>query len=124
MHARASKVALPTTLSDRIRLARRLNDLTQAALAGGIGVGSSAVAQWELPGGTSPTVDNLIKAALATNVSFEWLATGRGPIRIGGLPADNLLQLTNGAENRLLSLFRRMKPRKREALIRWMEEFL
>lgn len=126
-HARATRILLPMTLPDRIRQARKLSDLTQAALASNVGVGSSAVAQWELPDGTSPTVDNLIKVALVTDVSFEWLATARGPIRADGSlmsDANTLPHATNNAEDRLLALFRRLRPRKREALIRWMEEFL
>jgi hypothetical protein len=38
--------------------------------------------QWEQPKGTSPSVANLIAIAYATDVSFEWLATGRGMARV------------------------------------------
>lgn len=66
------------TLRDRIRNARLSSGLSQAALAEKIGVQRSAVAQWEMLNGSSPTVENLGKIAIITSVRFEWLATGRG----------------------------------------------
>jgi transcriptional regulator with XRE-family HTH domain len=111
---------------NRIRHARRLARLTQAKLAEAIGVGASAVAQWELPNGTSPTAEHLERIATVCGVSFEWLATGRGTavqgvaetpaIEVGELAADEF-------EDRLLVAFRRISRRKREAFVRWMEEF-
>ncbi|MBA8888716.1 transcriptional regulator with XRE-family HTH domain [Dokdonella fugitiva] len=111
---------------NRIRHARRLARLTQAKLAEAIGVGASAVAQWELPSGTSPTAEHLERIATVCSVSFEWLATGRGAavqgvaetpaIDVGELAADEF-------EDRLLVAFRRVPRRKREAFVRWMEEF-
>ena len=68
-------------LSDRIKESRRVARLTQAELAGRVGVQPSAVAQWESTRGTAPTVQNLIKIATVASVSFEWLATGRGTSR-------------------------------------------
>src|SRR5258706_16171184 len=66
------------TLADRIRHARRLVGVSQAALANQVGVVPSAVAQWEGSGRTSPTVEHLTRIAQVTNVAFEWLVTGRG----------------------------------------------
>ncbi|GAB3368943.1 helix-turn-helix transcriptional regulator [Lysobacter rhizosphaerae] len=113
-------------LSIRIRHARRIAQLTQAELARRIGVGPSAVAQWELPEGTSPTVDHLIKIAALCGTAFEWLSTGRGSVTSGeqdvpavsgsGLALDEL-------EDRLLMAFRRIPARKRSHLVRWMEDF-
>jgi len=111
---------------NRIRHARRLAHLTQAKLAESIGVGASAVAQWELPNGTSPTVEHLDRIAAVCHVSFEWLATGRGNAVKGveETPAVDTLQLTaDEFEDRLLVAFRRMGRRKREPFVRWMEEF-
>lgn len=68
-------------LADRIKDSRKVARLTQAELARRIGVQPSAVAQWESTRGTAPTVQNLIKIATVTSVSFEWLATGRGSSR-------------------------------------------
>ena len=110
----------------RIRHARRLAHLTQAKLAESIGVGASAVAQWELPNGTSPTVEHLDRIAGVCRVSFEWLATGRGNAVRGveETPAIDTVQLTaDEFEDRLLVAFRRIGRRKREPFVRWMEEF-
>jgi transcriptional regulator with XRE-family HTH domain len=112
---------------NRIRHARRLARLTQAKLAEAIGVGASAVAQWELPDGTSPTVEHLDRIAAVCRVSFEWLAMGRGNAVPGGVeetPAVDTIQLTaDEFEDRLLVAFRRIARRKREAFVRWMEDF-
>jgi transcriptional regulator with XRE-family HTH domain len=111
---------------NRIRHARRLARLTQAKLAEEIGVGASAVAQWELPTGTSPTAEHLERIATVCGVSFEWLATGRGPAVQGvqETPAVETYQLAaDEFEDRMLVAFRRISRRKREAFVRWMEEF-
>lgn len=111
---------------NRIRHARRLAHLTQAKLAESIGVGASAVAQWELPNGTSPTVEHLDRIAGVCRVSFEWLATGRGNAvkDVEETPAVDTVQLTaDEFEDRLLVAFRRIGRRKREPFVRWMEEF-
>jgi transcriptional regulator with XRE-family HTH domain len=71
-------------LNDRVRHARRAAGLSQSGLAERLGVVPSAVAQWESPQGTSPTVAHLAHIAQLTNVSFEWLATGRGAIHLNG----------------------------------------
>ena len=111
---------------NRIRHARRLANLTQARLAEAIAVGASAVAQWELPSGTSPTAEHMERIATVCGVSFEWLATGRGLAVIGDAetPAVEAFQLAaDEHEDRLLIAFRRIARRKREAFVRWMEEF-
>jgi transcriptional regulator with XRE-family HTH domain len=123
---RASDRAFSGPLPTRIRHARRLVDLSQSALARTLGVGPSAVAQWELPSGTSPTLDHLADIARITCVAFEWLATGRGPVgpATHEAPAvDATSFATDQAEDRLLVAFRRVPPRKRETLVRWMEDF-
>lgn len=66
----------------RIRRARTQRKLTQAALALEVGVHRSAVAQWEQHEGTTPGVVHLGRIADALHVSFEWLATGRGRMKI------------------------------------------
>ena len=70
--------ATMTDPRNRIRQARRHGNLSQQALAERVGVHRSAVAQWEQPGGSHPTMENLARIAISTGVSFEWLATGRG----------------------------------------------
>ena len=111
-------------LSDRIRRARRLAGVSQAALASRLGVGSSAVAQWELAHGTTPTVDHLAGIACCCAVRFEWLATGRGEIR-ESLPrrdaVDVLVVAESDAEGALLLAFRRMSEARRLALLRLIQ---
>lgn len=65
------------SLSTRIRRARSRVGLTQRALAEAVGVGPSAVGQWEGRGATVPSVENLLRIAHVTGVSLEWLALGR-----------------------------------------------
>ena len=65
------------TLTIRLIKARREKRLSQQALAGLIGVSRSALAQWET-NMSRPSLDNLRKMAEALDISFEWLATGRG----------------------------------------------
>lgn len=112
----------------RIKHARRIAGVTQARLARAAGVGPSAVAQWESPGGSSPTVTHLVQIAVSCGVSFEWLATGRGPVSLSSVmgdtpaiePASFAVDFT---EERLLTAFRRVPSRKRECFLTWMEEF-
>lgn len=73
-------------LHERIREARQQLKASQETLAAQVGVTRGAVAQWEMPTGTAPSVENLIKIASLSGVAFEWLATGRGP-KIHGQPA-------------------------------------
>lgn len=123
---RASDRGFRGPLSTRIRHARRLAALTQATLAKAVGVGPSAVAQWELPIGTAPTIEHLIEIAVLSGVAFEWLATGRGPVTLGAqeIPAvDPTSFATDQIEDRLLNAFRRVPRRRRETFVRWMEEF-
>lgn len=123
---RTGERASPGSMSARIRHARRLIGLSQSALAKALGVGPSAVAQWELPTGTSPTLGHLTEIAKVAGISFEWLATGRGPIALDrdDEPTDDTRDpTTDYAEDRLLTAFRRVPNRKREAILRWIEDF-
>jgi transcriptional regulator with XRE-family HTH domain len=71
-------------LAVRIKKARKNAGLSQSALAKRLGLDRSAVAQWERDNAAGPTTGHLSEIALATGVSFEWLATGRGSRVIGG----------------------------------------
>ena len=64
-------------LATRILQARKNKRLSQQAVANIIGVSRSALAQWETEM-SSPSVENLRKLSECAEVSFEWLATGRG----------------------------------------------
>ncbi len=123
---RASDQAFSGPLPIRIKHARRVAGVTQAHLARATGVGPSAVAQWESPDGSSPTVTHLAKIAVSCSVSFEWLATGRGPVAAAGtdVPAIEPTSFAvDHMEERLLTAFRRVPARKRECFLTWMEEF-
>jgi len=106
------------SMSDRIRSARTAAGLSQTKLAQETGVKRSAVAQWERRGGTHPSVSHLARIAVVTHVRFEWLATGRGC----GKPEGEELETTqpaadyvrNDLEGNILSLVRRLPPRKRQ----------
>ncbi|MBL0163882.1 MAG: helix-turn-helix transcriptional regulator [Xanthomonadales bacterium] len=123
---RAADKSYHGPLPNRIRHARRLAQLTQAALARKLGVAPSAVAQWELKAGTFPTVEHLLGTAVACSVAFEWLSTGRGTVAVteqetpvieaGSFAEDQI-------ETRLLAAFRRIPARKRETFVRCIEEF-
>ena len=115
------------TLADRIRHARHLVGISRAALANEVGVVPSAVAQWEGSQRTSPTVEHLTRVAQATNVAFEWLATGRGPTTIteATTPAVYMQSFALDLfEERLLVAFRKLSPQKREAFVTWLEKFV
>ena len=61
-----------TTLGQRIRARRDAVGLTQEKLANACGVSRAAVAQWEA-GVTRPSLDNLVKAAEALDISYQSL---------------------------------------------------
>ncbi len=75
------------TLTIRLIKARREKRLSQQALAGLIGVSRSALAQWETDM-SRPSLDNLRKMAKTLDISFEWLATGRGSQYLLNMPHD------------------------------------
>lgn len=110
----------------RIRQCRRLLGFSQSRLAAETGVRRSAVAQWEKASqGTSPSIGHLVDIALATGVSFEWLATGRGPMRLDGLELTPAALAQDFAmdelESRVLDYIRRLSRRNREIACRILE---
>ncbi|MFT4045060.1 MAG: helix-turn-helix domain-containing protein [Solimonas sp.] len=109
-------------LSQRVREARKSVELSQEALALELNVSRSAVAQWEMEDGTSPSVENLIALARRTGTSFEYLATGRGD-RFHSKPIPAITEerstyspLTD-QQLRLLKLFDALSPRQRSGLL-------
>lgn len=109
-------------LYQRVREARKLIGLSQEQLAGEIGVSRSAVAQWEMSDGTSPSVENLIALAQRSGMAFEFLATGRG-VKIHGKPtalaagdAGWQAWLTP-QQKRLLAAFDGLTPKQRAGLL-------
>jgi transcriptional regulator with XRE-family HTH domain len=116
------------SLGNRIRQARRLSNVTRSELARRVGVKPSAAVQWEQDGGTAPTVRNLIKIALCTNVSFEWLATGRGSSRSSASPEVDAVARDDFAHNlfeeHLLRLAREMPPKWHSPLVDFLRAVL
>jgi transcriptional regulator with XRE-family HTH domain len=114
---------IPSTLSERVRTARRKAGLSQATLATRLGIRRAAVTQWEHPQGTQPSVANLRQAALELHVAFEWLATGRGPAHAAA-PQETAFSaecIAQGAdEELLLASYRSLSSRQREGLLAFL----
>lgn len=107
-------------MGERLLMARRSCGLSQEALATRLGIRRAAVSQWEHPEGTLPSVVNLLQTALETEVSFEWLATGRGSMKppreeIGAFSTACIAQCTD--EEQLLAAYRAFSYRQRTALL-------
>ncbi len=77
-----SGAATMEDMAARIRIARLRAEMTQEQLAKRIGVTRSAVANWEISTRPNPNIANLVSIAIETNVSFEWIAIGRGAIEL------------------------------------------
>jgi SOS-response transcriptional repressor LexA len=75
-----AKGTVAKDIGGRLATARDERRLSQTDIAVALGVTRGAVGQWET--GTAPSTENLIQAALELDVSFEWLATGRGDKRL------------------------------------------
>lgn len=116
------------SMPTRIRRARSIAGMTQAALASLTNVNRSAVAQWEGGSGTCPSTAHLAQLAIATDVCFEWLATGRGPCQPDGTQFETTaLEMQEFArsecEVKALELMRRMSPKRQQLACRMLELF-
>jgi len=116
------------TPAQRIRLARRHANLSQAALGSIVGVQRSSVSHWEAMAGKLPSARHLRDVAMATGVQFEWLATGRGRM---GLSRDASAEPQSTAdacvvddpmEMRLLAAFRDAPALARAPLVELAEQ--
>ena len=111
-------------LSTRIRTSRVRAGLSQAELAEALGVSRSAVGNWESArGGVHPSSERLAELALATGVSYEWLATGRGTPQApsDGIPAADAEFVDDPVERRLLEGFRACSEQFRQAILTVVE---
>jgi transcriptional regulator with XRE-family HTH domain len=120
----ASAQSASARLKDRVQTARCCAGLSKAELARRVGVSVSAVVQWEHPEGTRPSARHLAAVAECTAIAFEWLATGRGPMRISAddgppalAPAAIAVTLF---EERLLDVARKLPAHRHEALIEFL----
>lgn len=111
----------------RIRVARHNTGLSQDALAKEIGVTRGAVANWECTDGVIPAAGRLGKIAKVTGVSYEWLATGRGQVRLNLDPCNpaNLATdadlMNDPVERRLLAAFRATPARSQKIILEMIE---
>lgn len=104
---------------------RRRAGLGQKQLAEIIGVGRSAVSNWESARGTEPSVSHMRAHAMATQVVFEWLATGRGEMTRDAsldVPAvADVILVECPRERKLLECFRSASARAQCTLIEFVE---
>jgi transcriptional regulator with XRE-family HTH domain len=113
---RAREVAM--VMKARIRKARTIRGYSQAELASRLSVTRSAVANWEC-GAKLPSSARLQALAIATDVSYEWLATGRGvPLLIQDLtPAADAEIVDEVDERKLLSAYRASTKRAKGRIL-------
>ena len=114
---------MPNQLANRIRRARRKKGMTQAELAARLNVSRSAVGNWESPTGIMPCTTRLITIALVTEVSFEWLATGRNGLEaIPAPPSNSEVELVDDPqERRLLRGYRTCRAATRKLVLQIVE---
>lgn len=114
-------------LAHRIRRARKHVGLSQAALAKHLGVHRSCVGHWEGVNNANPRHDRLADVAKICVVSYEWLATGRGQMKLGHDPLDDIpaaagVSVDDPQALRLLDAWEAMSSRSRLALLGLVEE--
>lgn len=105
--------------SNRITHARKRMGLSQSQLAASLGVSRGACGQWE-QGVSLPSVSHMAELARITEVSFEWLATGRGRIALAP-EGKNTKESSAGAELVTEVAGRHLSGDLREAVI-WMQK--
>lgn len=107
-------------LSVRIRTARVRAGLSQQELARLVGVSRTAVSNWESSARVArPSSERLEIICRLTNVSWEWLATGRGEVSLKGHDTQALdAELVNDLiERKLLAAFRLAEDEVKKALL-------
>jgi len=114
-------------LANRIRRARKHVGLSQAALAKHLGVHRSCVGHWEGVSNANPRHDRLADVARICVVSYEWPATGRGPVKPGHDPLDHIpaaarVSIDDPQALRLLGAWEAMSSHSRVALLGLVEE--
>ncbi len=113
--------------AERIRLARRRSGLSQQKLADMLGVKRSAVANWEAVGGASPSSRNLEGLTRLLQVNHEWLAVGRGEMKLPGywhdVPVVDAELVDSPFERRLLAAWRNMPAKTRVLFLELAENY-
>lgn len=105
-------------LNIRIRRARHSKGFSQADLARQLNVNRSAVANWECAAKV-PSSARLQQLAIVTEVSYEWLATGRGTpsLHEDWIPAADMEIVEDPDEIRILHAYRECTPADRRNLL-------
>lgn len=122
----SASVPAKMKMSLRIRQARRKAKLSQQGLGELIGVKRSAVSNWESSSSILPSVQNLAGIAVATDVSFEWLATGRGKMHPSHDPYEGVIAadvdwVELPQERELIERFRSAPQRAQNAVLELMD---
>ena len=100
-------------LGDRLRAARRRNDLTQQQLGKRVGVTGVAISYWE-NGTNEPSIANLKQLCDALDITLDWLLFGDAAA--GGY--IDCRQLTPGVEQTLLHAIGAWPPERRRQFYR------
>jgi transcriptional regulator with XRE-family HTH domain len=114
-------------LAARIRQARQRLGITQTELAQVLGVHRSSVAHWEGVKRINPGHDRLADLARICCVSYEWLATGRGTMKLshdlsGDIPAGFGKLVYDPQTIRLLRAWETISSRLRTSLLEHVEQ--
>lgn len=106
------------TLGARIRKSRAINGFTQLELGTKLSVSRSAVANWEC-GDKAPSSMRLQQLALVAEVSYEWLAMGRGSPRLldEWIPALDADIVDDPEERTLLLAYRSSSSTNRRVIL-------
>ena len=100
---------------------------SQQTLAEALGLKRSAVANWESVAGASPTGANLERLAGIVHVSYEWLATGRGEMKLPrhwhDVPAVDADLVECAFERRLLKSWRGLPAKTRVLFLELVESY-
>ena len=104
-------------LTTRILRSRKEKKLSQQALADLINVSRSALAQWETSM-SSPSLENLRKMANLLEVSFEWLATGRGNQHL--IQSSDVID-DHEVDGIIMAQLNRMSIKKKRAILNVMK---
>lgn len=117
-------------IGNRIKLARKARKKSQEWLAEEIGVRQTSVSAWER-GSSDPATENMSRVAQVLDVSFEWLATGKGEMEIQYRPvamktAEPMPIYSSYSEEQreFLALFDKLPRGKREVLLTFMRDWV
>jgi len=101
-------------IGERIKMLRKINNISQANLAKKIGVSSGNVGDWER-GRAKPGMDALISLIQYFDVSADWLLLGKGmPDQSAGDSDENELFPVTDLEKDIILKFRQFDLRDQE----------